>query len=368
MNIESSKLIRTCVLSLIIVFSVYILIKYLLPLSIPFILAFIISRIVRPISKKIRSINRRIDKPATAVILLFFLSIAFVLLRFLISLTIGQIESLIESLVDKITSEINPISVIVDKINSYSAYHPVLNKLLTAISDPSEDEGVIVDAINNLLSEAASFIAKTAGTILTELPSLIVSLFMTFSASFYMCLDRGETKAFISKFIPAPTMRSITNIKKIVFKAAAGYTKSYLLMMLIVFALSYLGLTLIGVEYALIKALGVAVVDLLPVLGAGTVLVPWAVVDLVLGNTTQAIGLLILLFVITIVRELFEPKIIGGYIGAPSLIVLVSVYIGMKVFGFTGMIMFPIITSVVFSAINESYNQKTPTEVGVKGS
>ena len=363
MTFDISKMLKYCIFILFIIAGTYVSIKYLIPIMMPFMIAYLISRIVRPISKKIRMINERIDKPATALILIVLSFSMFFIFKLFFSLLIDQLSATVDSLSLLLSSEDNPFTMIANKITSLAESHPLINRLLYVLSDPAKDESAVSDAAASILSSMTSAIAQTVSGLFSAIPSLIVAFFITISASFYMCLDRGETLSFIRRLIPPKVLKKIDGYKTIVAKSSKEYVKMNFLMMLIVFAVSYLGLTFLRVDFALVKSLGIAFVDLLPILGAGTVLVPWAFADLLLGNFPRAVSLLILLLIITIVRELAGPKIIGSYIGAPPIIALFSVYIGMKLFGFIGLILFPIITSVASSAFNE-YNKKPRPKSG----
>ena len=109
------------------------------------------------------------------------------------------------------------------------------------------------------------------------------------------------------------------------------------------------------IPYALSIALITSVVDALPVFGVGTVLLPWSAVCFALGDGKTAIGMLILYIVITAVRQIAEPKILGRKMGMSPLITLISMYTGYRFFGFWGLILTPFLLSVVYSVLNEAY-------------
>ena len=113
--------------------------------------------------------------------------------------------------------------------------------------------------------------------------------------------------------------------------------------MLITFFEIFVGLSILGVNYSLLIAILIAVVDILPILGTGTILIPWALFSFVSGNVGLASGLLILYGVVLIIRQLVEPKIVGGSIGLHPLATLAAVYIGIRFVGFTGIFIGPIV-------------------------
>ena len=107
------------------------------------------------------------------------------------------------------------------------------------------------------------------------------------------------------------------------------------------------GLYILRIKYAPLLAALISVIDILPVLGTGTVLVPWAAAELLARDTAAGIGLLVLYAVITVIRNFAEPKIIGKEMGINPLFTLLAMFIGLKLFGFAGILLLPITLIVV---------------------
>jgi len=131
-----------------------------------------------------------------------------------------------------------------------------------------------------------------------------------------------------------------------------GYLRSYSIIMLITFAEIFFGLSVLGIEYSFLIAAVSAVIDILPVLGVGIILLPWAIFCLIGRNLFRGIGLIILYVIIVIVRQFIEPKIVGESLGVHPLLALSSFYIGYRLFGFAGIIIAPILL-VLWRAIKE---------------
>ena len=125
------------------------------------------------------------------------------------------------------------------------------------------------------------------------------------------------------------------------------YIKSYMILMVITFVELSAGFLILGIEYAIGLAALIALIDLLPVLGTGGVLIPWLIINIILGNYGLAISLLVLYVVITVIRNILEPKIIGQQIGVHPLAMLVSMYVGLRLFGFVGVFAMPILLVVI---------------------
>ena len=115
----------------------------------------------------------------------------------------------------------------------------------------------------------------------------------------------------------------------------------------------FIGFSVIGVNYAFLAALGVALVDILPIFGAGTVLVPWGVVALLTGNRFTGLGLLVIWAVISVVRQFAEPRIVGKSLGVSPLLALLAMYGGFRLFGVSGMILSPAVIILVRAFVEE---------------
>ena len=137
------------------------------------------------------------------------------------------------------------------------------------------------------------------------------------------------------------------------FAATLKYLRSYALIMLITFALLFLGLSVIGVKNAAAAALIIALLDVLPVIGTGIVLLPWALIALLTSRVGYGVGLVVIWGVVTVTRNIIEPKIVGRQVGLHPLVTLVAMFVGTKLFGFAGLVMLPLGLSVASSVIRE---------------
>ena len=125
------------------------------------------------------------------------------------------------------------------------------------------------------------------------------------------------------------------------------YLRSYLIIMGITFVIMLAGLLMLRINNAVLLAVIIAILDLLPIIGVGTVLVPWSIVELLLGNTGMGIGLIVLLVIHELVRQFAEPKIIGKNLGVHPLVSLLLLYVGYSVLGFVGILFVPLIAVVL---------------------
>ncbi|MCQ2424052.1 MAG: sporulation integral membrane protein YtvI [Clostridia bacterium] len=206
--------------------------------------------------------------------------------------------------------------------------------------------GAVYDAFSSffsaVLGEITSAAATRAGNVIGALPGFLLSLFTGLVALFYFTLDYERVRWIFARFVPVSRRESVSRFRAAVQTAAAGYAKAYGLIFLITFAEVLLGLTVLRCRYAILLSLLIAAVDILPVLGVGTVLVPWSAVCFLADDYKRGIGLLVLFAVTTVVREFIEPKLLGKCIGLHPLAALFAVYAGFRLAGIAGMILFPV--------------------------
>lgn len=323
--------------------------KYFLPVLVPFAAAYVVSLAIRPISRRVRAKAPRLDKPVTLFTLLALSALAFWGIWRLFAVAADQLVNLLGAAAGSLSGPDGLPSRIAGFFGDVSAHVPFLLKLgidgESARQLASVISRVAGDAALRISSDAAGF----ATGAISSLPSAAVGIIVTLSATFYFSLDRGELSRSMSLFVSDELAQKFAKFRSVAASAVKSYVKTYLLMMLVVFTLVYLGLSVAGVRYALVISLITALVDLLPVLGVGTVLVPWGIAELIAGDFRTAVTLFVILAVVTVVREVIEPRLIGGYIGVHPILALISVYAGMRLFGIAGMISAPILLGIACS-------------------
>lgn len=168
-------------------------------------------------------------------------------------------------------------------------------------------------------------------------------------ASYFLCADYPYLRTRAVERMGDRTRVRMAQIKTAALAAFGGYLKAQLLLSFGVFLILLAGFALIGQEYTLLLALALAVLDFIPLIGAGTVMVPWAVIDLVVGNYLHAAELMAVWGVIILFRRVAEPKFVGNQTGLSPILSLISIYIGMRLAGVAGMILGPILTLVALN-------------------
>jgi len=190
----------------------------------------------------------------------------------------------------------------------------------------------------------------------TIIPNFFLNTILTLISAYFFMADKDVIFETIKKGCPKWISSQMAQTKKGLSKAMSGYFRAQYILMAVVGIISIVGLLIIGNQYALFVGLLFAILDFLPIIGTGAVLIPWALISLAMGNLHQAIGLGIIYGVITITRQVLQPKILGDQMGAHPLASLMSIFIGFRMFGLLGLVIGPSLL-MVFIAIFEAKNE-----------
>lgn len=179
------------------------------------------------------------------------------------------------------------------------------------------------------------------------LPGLFMNMLITVIATVFMELEFHKIFDFLKKQVPEEYQRLLVDGKGYVAGTLGKCFGSYCLIFGITFLELCLGLFLLGIKRAVVLAFVTAVLDILPVLGTGTVLIPWAVIAVAAGNVRMGIGIGALYLIITIVRNIVEPKLVGHQMGLSPVVMLPCMLIGLKLFGIIGLFLVPLGVAVL---------------------
>ena len=202
-------------------------------------------------------------------------------------------------------------------------------------------------ALESLTQKITSYIASFAGELAAGVPTFLLSLVVTVVASAYFAADYDDIRRLFIGNLSKTGMSRIIELKEVLFGNLLKILRSYIIILIITFVELFLGLTVLGSKYALILSIIISVVDILPVLGCGTVLIPWGFVSALNGDIKNAVGLAVLYLIITAVRNFIEPKIVGERVGVHPIIMLFSVVVGLWLFGGVGVVLAPMTVIVL---------------------
>ena len=199
-----------------------------------------------------------------------------------------------------------------------------------------------MQSLRSIVSNLSLTSMEAISNVASSLPMLFIKLLLMVISTFFIAMDYERLTGFCMRQLNGWARDIFLQVQKYVVGTLFVCIRSYALIMSITFMELFLGLSLFGVEYALLIALCIAVFDILPVLGTGGIMIPWAVITAILGDYPMALKLFGLYIFITIVRNIIEPKIVGSQIGLHPVVTLVSMFAGVQLFGVVGLFGFPI--------------------------
>ncbi len=204
-----------------------------------------------------------------------------------------------------------------------------------------------VNTVEQMLLSFATNLTQSLVHYIAAIPAFLIHFLVYLIALFLICLDLPQLKQGMRRYLSERTEQRLGMVVAQLSKAGIGFLKAQFLLSLITFFLALAGLFVLGVDYAALMALVIVVVDILPILGTGSVLVPWGLISMANGNNTLGIGLIVLFVVITVVRRIIEPKVFSTNLGISPLAALVSVYLGFQLLGFIGLFVGPVVVILV---------------------
>lgn len=334
---------------------VYVFFKHLFWVTAPFLLSFFFAVLLQ---RPLRWLDKKTNKKLHTVwsILLVVISIAIILLplAILIAALTSQIVNFVNHLIAEMADFPQFISNAQDLILGFikflpesiydSAAETIVNTFDSIKNFDFSSMHINFSTITNTITSGASGVFG----IVRGVPGAIIGIVIGIIAWILFTKDYDRVVRFIQLQLPEGKKNLLVEIKQVFSKTIFKMIKAYGLIMFITFCELFLGfsiLNLIGVmnnSYIFIIAIAIAVFDILPVAGSGGVLIPWAVISLITGHFGQAIGLIIMYFVILFIRQYIEPKIVGDSLGVNPLITLAGLYFGLKLFGFMGMFIVPL--------------------------
>lgn len=312
--------------------------RYALPLLAPFVIGAVIAYLLR---LPIRLLNRRLNIPykgaAVLVVLLFFGIIGTGVVLAGVK-AVNWLVATINLLPTMYTTHALPFFEEVT-LNLERIFRDMDPDVMAAMENLGTQ---LVDSAGNMISSLSSKAVGALSGAATSLPGAFLKLVLMIITTFFLAVDYETVRAFTLRQLDGKAKTLLWEIKDYVGGTLWVCLRSYALIMAITFAELAIGLSIININHAVVLALLIAVFDILPVVGVGAVLIPWALLTAIQGNLRVMLGLLIIYVVIIVVRNIIEPKIVGGQLGLHPIVTLSSMMVGVQLFGVIGLFGFPI--------------------------
>ena len=331
----------------------YVFIKYCLGTLVPFIIAFVLAyALQRPIKWVQKKLHLKSHGIISFLLVLLVVCVVFGALSIAVLVLFNEMKDFASYL----TTQFSSIDELIVTLENYAM--GVIVRL------PEGIRGTVGDYVTNAFDslgkgqselDLSMLSAPLSGawSVVKSLPSTILSVVVAVVSCFFMASDYDKVKELFLSFFSENKRKYIIKTKRTATKAIGKLFKAYVTIMAITFAEMFLGLfllKLIGVydgSYIAIISFVTCIIDIIPVLGTGTVLIPWAVYNLVFGNFGMGIGLLVIYAAITVIRQIVEPKLVANEAGLPAIVTIMAMFLGVRIFGAFGIILLPFTVIII---------------------
>lgn len=321
-------------------------IPYILPLIGPFLIAFAVAAAMEPVVSALhqRGVSRGLAAGVVTVLLLTVLGL-------ILSLTASNVFAAMAAFAGRTPELLEMLSSSLSSLQEKS--------LLLIRSAPDglvEELTIAMEAVTNELYAIPAWLSEKLLGFLAGLarrsPDLLLFTATSAIGIYFFSAAYRDIMDFVQRQLPHRVLHKARHAWASLRGACAGYLRVQIILLVITLVELWLLFLVLKLKNALLLSVVIALVDALPVLGAGTVLLPWALYCLIMGNTAQAIGLLTGYAIITAVRNIIQAKLVGDQLGLHPVVSLICIYVGWKLAGLPGMIILPI-AAVVLQQLND---------------
>lgn len=347
----------------------YLAIKYALGIVWPFVVAFFLAMLLqRPVN--FLSTKTPLKRGISSVIMVLFV---LVIVGSILGLIIGRIVIELKGFFDYLLIKMEDAPAFVDQIQAWlsdtfsflpkslhesimTATENFLNRLMgieaKASADAIQAESSGIDF--SLLSSPLGAVWGTA----KQIPMIAVGVLVCVVSCCFMTTDYRTLRDMILSQLSQKRQSAVIRTKQVTFSTLGKMGKAYSIILFVTFMEMLLGLSFLKLihvydsGYIFAIAFITAVVDIIPVLGTGTILIPWALWSLFTGDVGLGIGLLVVYAIISVIRQVIEPKLVASQLGLPPFVTIMAMYIGSQLFGFIGLFLLPI-TIMLLKVLND---------------
>lgn len=306
----------------------------LLGFFMPFVIGWLVAMVANPLVRFLESRVKLVRKHSSVIIVVAVLALVLGASYFLISRLIIQALLFAEDLptmYSTISAEVR------NALDQSDTFLRMLPQDIQASLDYFADN--LGNYLSVLVQKITSSTVEVAGNMAKSIPSFLVNMVVIIMSSYFFIVDRDKIVEFGKKHTPGGSKRYLGYLRKDVRKLIGGYFIAQFRIMFVVAIILVVGLFVLGVPYAFLLGILIAILDFLPLFGTGTVLIPWAILKLISGEYVLAGGLVALYVLSQVIRQVIQPKLVGDTMGLSPLMTLLFLYLGFKWSGIGGMIL-----------------------------
>ncbi len=313
-------------------------VKFALPMLTPFVLAFVIAYVLR---RPTRYLCRKFGLPkkpvAMGLVLVFYCGMG-ILLSVLASKTYIWVRDLIMMLPHIYTEHLEPA--VADVFMNFEELALRTDENLFSLIQGYDEQ--FMQWLGSLISNISGRAVGAASSLAAEIPGLFIELVLLIISTFFIAADYPIMKEFCLRQMGPKTAELFLRIKEYLVGTLFVCIASYAIIATLTFIELSIGLSILKLKHPFLIAMLIAIFDILPVLGTGGIMIPWAIFSFLQGNFTRGLGLLLIYVIITVIRNIVEPKFVGSKLGLHPVVTLSSMFAGAQMFGVIGLFGFPI--------------------------
>lgn len=337
-----SKVLKRIFILLLSILGFYLLIKCSI-FYMPFVIAFIIAMLIEPIIKYVHK-RTKLPRKTSAIIVLIIVS----------AILIGIIAWGIITIASEAYNMLGGINEYSEKI--YSQFQSLIQNInLDKINVSDKITEIMQNSMQDIISNISKMISNLLNSVLkwiTTLPTLGIYIAVTLMATYFICVDKLYILDQVEHHFPKTWVKRLLLHLRELISSLGYYLKAEFILVAISFVQVLIGLYILewmgfNIQYPFLAAIGIGFVDALPILGSGTVMIPWAFIEAINGDIKLAIGILVIFAIISVVRQFLEPKIVSKQIGIHPIFTLIAMYTGFKLIGVFGLLLGPIALIVI---------------------
>ena len=354
------KVILNILTALVIIFLCFFVLPRCIYFFMPFVIGWIIALIASPVVRFFEE-KLKVKRKGASVIVIVAVLAAVILVVYAIG----------AKLVQEASGFINELPMLWEDImallNQVAAnLEGIYNKLPADVQGTLDHVGQEMGSyFSDMMGDAGTPTFEAVGNVAKQLPEIFLGAVMCILSAYFFVADKNYMADAARKYVPGSVRYRFDLIRRSLRNAVGGYFKAQLKIEFWVYILLVIGLLTLHVRYALLVALGIAFLDLLPVFGTGTVMIPWAVVEILGKNYKMAVGLLIIWCVGQLVRQMIQPKIVGDSMGLDAIPTLFLLFIGYKAAGVIGMILAVPIGIIIINLYEEGVFDTTKQSIQI---
>lgn len=340
---KKKRFIIQTIYILLIMALAYVVLKYVTPLISPFIFAFIIAFILKKPAKFISESTKLPRKIVSFFLVLIFYSTVGVLFSFAGIKLISTVSGIISSLPTFYENQLGPLL-----MASFDAIEKAVSRIDPALVEVfNEGFEKFVNSQGESVTKVSMAAVGSLSGFATSLPSFLIRTLLMIISTFFIAVDFEMLTGFIRKQFSEKGNAVIKTIRDYMTNTLFVVIRAYAIIMTITFVELSIGLSIIGIQNAIVIAFFIAIFDILPVLGTGGVMIPWSIMTFIQGDFRLGVGLIVVYVIVTIIRNILEPKIVGGQLGIHPVVALMSMFVGVNLLGVIGLFGFPIMLSLL---------------------